>query len=70
MGKNGKVRKELLIRTEDMTVLRWLAKYKGVDVATLMYIYLKERMTFEMRQAKQEKWPPISGAVQKIIERW
>jgi len=70
MSKNGKVRKELLIRTDEMSVLRWLAQYKGVDVATLMHIYIRDQIIREIQLAKLNKWPLISPTVQRIIEKW
>jgi len=70
MSKNGKVRKELLIKDGEMSVLRWLAQYKGVDVATLMHIYIRDQIIKEIQLAKLNKWPLISPTVQRIIEKW
>jgi len=70
MSKNGKVRKELLIKADEMSVLRWLAQYKGVDVATLMHIYIRDQIIREIQLAKLNKWPLISPTVQRIIEKW
>lgn len=70
MPRKGKIRKELLIHTDDMSIIRWLAQYKGVDVATLMYMYIRESITVEIRKAKEHKWPPISPTVQRVIDKW